>query len=345
MPLRVHCPQGCLIRVPNSRAGKVVRCPGCKSVIRLPDVSASELASGKPIPIHALPADTADSQISDFVPYRDDQPENLNQESDHGKQKPGSPTHQASGETTGQTGRAVNEPGPFKEPTPVVPNKRLETPAPTRRKIPSADEPVDFSSPDVRDQEPLARSMSRPPDNTQRSKTFLQKPEDGDQMLRQFHASTSDRIVLARFYSICVFCTGIFNLIPAIYFWYFWGDIEIGSSWPRWAYLQIFVAGLHFIYAIFLYQIPDWSTLRTIAIAMLVFAMMYGLVSSGLLIGGGHGTIANFLKLPSALLNQAAIWCVAMLCLSTLISYLTGKESALWCRTEKLLNQILTGQN
>ena len=342
MPLRVHCPQGCLIRVPNSRAGKVVRCPGCKSVIRLPDVSASELASGKPIPIHALPADTTDSQISDFVPYRDDQPENLNQESDQGKQKPGSPTHKATGETPHQAGRVVNEPS--EEPTPVVPKKRLVTPAPTRRKIPS-DEPVDFSPPAVLDQEPLAHSMSRPSDGTHRLKTFLQEPEDGDQMLRQFQASTSDRIVLARFYSICVFCTGIFNLIPAIYFWYFGGHIEIGASWPRWAYLQIFVAGLHFIYAIFLYQIPDWSTLRTIAIAMLVFAMMYGLVSSGLLIGGGHGTIANFLRLPSALLNQAAIWCVAMLCLSTLISYLTGKESALWCRTEKLLNQILTGQN
>lgn len=343
MPLRVHCPQGCLIRVPNSRAGKVVRCPGCKSVIRLPDVSASELANGKPIPIHALPANTTDSQISDFVPYRDDQPVNLNQELDQGKQKPGSPTHKATGETPHQAGRVVNV--PFERPTPVVPKKRLVTPAPTRRKIPSADEPVDFSPPAVLDQEPLAHSMSHPSDGTHRPKTFLQEPEDGDQMLRQFQASTSDRIVLARFYSICVFCTGIFNLIPAIYFWYYWGHIEIEASWPRWAYLQIFVAGLHFIYAIFLYQIPDWSTLRTIAIAMLVFAMMYGLVSSGLLIGGGHGTIANFLRLPSALLNQAAIWCVAMLCLSTLISYLTGKESALWCRTEKLLNQILTGQN
>ena len=53
MPLRVHCPNGCLIRLPNSRSGKVVRCSECKATLRLPQISDSEAQSGKPIPIEA----------------------------------------------------------------------------------------------------------------------------------------------------------------------------------------------------------------------------------------------------------------------------------------------------
>ena len=53
MPLRVHCPNGCLIRLPNSRSGKVVRCSECKATLRLPEISESEAQSGKPIPMEA----------------------------------------------------------------------------------------------------------------------------------------------------------------------------------------------------------------------------------------------------------------------------------------------------
>ena len=41
MPLLVRCPNGCSIRVPASRAGRVVRCGQCKSAIRIAKVDTS----------------------------------------------------------------------------------------------------------------------------------------------------------------------------------------------------------------------------------------------------------------------------------------------------------------
>ena len=76
---------------------------------------------------------------------------------------------------------------------------------------------------------------------------------------------------------------------------------------------------------------------------MLVVAFVFGLLSTGLLVGGGQGAFANFLGLSFVIVKRAAIWCVAMLILATLMSYLGGRESANWQRAEQLLEEILTG--
>ncbi|MCH2181212.1 MAG: hypothetical protein MK108_04330 [Mariniblastus sp.] len=339
MTLRVQCPEGCLISTPVRYAGKVVRCPGCQLVIQIPRVSNKTVDGQPPNTIRATRAKQARAQTSERSTARDDQLAAEHGESNR-QETPTEPIVRRSKEVQGDTSEPTSG---MTGPPPVVIRKRLSTPAPVRRKGLAPDGPAEPPLPRVVEGETQPDSPPSSDGSEQPGPAFLQEQEDEEQMLRQFQASTSDRKILARFYSACVFCTGVFNLLPAIYFWSTWDQVDLDPVWPRWAYLQIFVAGLHFIYAIYLYQIPDWSTLRTIAVAMLVLAMMYGVVSSGLLIGGGQGTVAHFLMLPSALLNQAAIWCVAMLCLATLISYLTGRESALWCRTEKLLNQILTG--
>ena len=307
MTMRVQCPKGCLLSIPDRCSGKIVRCPSCQLVIQIPVVANSETESGVANTIQARRVRSNKNSLA---------------------------TPPRSVKTTGQ------EPLPEKEP-PVMVRQRLSVPAPIRKVV-----------------LPPEELMERPPRpaNAQNHALIgsrdsggapigadLSAQDDEEQILRQFYASTSDRRILARFYAIFLFCTGIFNLVPAIYLGINSDQLAIDPTWPRWVYLQIFVAGLYFIYAIYLFQLPDWSALRTIAIAMLTLAMLYGFITSGLLIGGGQGGIAQFLMLPNALSNRAAIWCVAMLCLATLISYLTGRESALWCRAEKLLNQILAG--
>ena len=86
MPLRVHCPNGCLIRLPAHRAGSSTRCGQCKAIIALPTISETELLSGKPIPVHARlvhdpPIDGGDaakesdgSHLTDPAPSNGDPP-------------------------------------------------------------------------------------------------------------------------------------------------------------------------------------------------------------------------------------------------------------------------------
>ena len=323
MPLRVHCPQGCLIQVSVNRAGTTIRCPGCKQAIRLPQVSRSNMASEQLVSIRATRVSQPDLSDREII-------------SSPSKESPAPKKTALEQPPKQQAAQSDKENIQSAPPIRTRHRDRLATPSPIRRKT-DTPTPETVARP-KRDSASLTTGTPTPA--AAQSHTVNHQP-----MLQQVAAARSDRVILTRFYAICVFATGLFNLLPAAYLWYLSIQMDVSTPFPRWAYLQIFVAALHLVYTIYLYQIPDWSTLRMIAIAMLAFAMMYGLISSGLLLGGGQGVVAQFLNLPDALMGKATVWCVAMLCLSTLISYLTGRESAMWCRTETLLNQILSGQS
>ena len=149
-----------------------------------------------------------------------------------------------------------------------------------------------------------------------------------------------DRITLTRFFAGFLIVVGLINLAPAVYCWWQWSQADGGILLPRWIYLQIFAAILHIVYAVLLVQVPDWSTLLSIAIVMLVFAFIFGLFSVGL-VANSNGLLSQFLQIPGSLGRKACIWCVAMLVLATLASYLAGRESTQWRRTETLLAQVL----
>jgi hypothetical protein len=155
--------------------------------------------------------------------------------------------------------------------------------------------------------------------------------------------SQSDRIVLSRFFALSLCVVAFANLIPTLYFWSAWAQAIDHSPLPRWIYLQFFVAAFHGIYALFLFQVPDWSALRAVSVAMLMVAFAFGAISTSLLVGDGQGTAASFLGLSFDVVRQAAMWCVAMLCLATLMSYWGGREAANWQRAEQLLGEILAG--
>ena len=127
------------------------------------------------------------------------------------------------------------------------------------------------------------------------------------------------------------------NVIPAVLYWYRWSSLDQLTPLPRWVYLQIFAALMHVVYAVFLIQVPDWASLRAVSYAMLAIAMTFGLLSVGLIVGEGSRFVPQFLGLEANLVQRAGLWCVAMLCVATLASYLGGRESARWQRAEKLL--------
>ena len=153
--------------------------------------------------------------------------------------------------------------------------------------------------------------------------------------------ANADRKVLSRFFAGCLLILAMLNIVPPMYHWNTWSQVSQTIPLPPWIYLQIFAGAIFAAYAIFLMQVNDWSALRSVSIAMLVVAFIFGVVSTGLLVGTN---VASALGVPFILNRQAAIWCVMMLLLATLMSYWAGKESNNWLRAEELLREIMIRQ-
>lgn len=156
----------------------------------------------------------------------------------------------------------------------------------------------------------------------------------------RFQKFRDDRIILARFLAICLILVGVVNVIPAGLFWNDWSSQDHRGPIPRWVWMQVFIALLHLVYAVYLLQIPDWASLRAVAFAMLAIAMIFGIVASGLMGSSSENFVPRFMQLSGSLIRQARLWCVAMLCVATLASYLGGRESARWQRAEKLMLEM-----
>lgn len=329
MPLIVDCPNGCIIRMPLSRAGRIVRCPRCKSALRIPSISESVLNSGKPVPCIARIARRIKPEADEVTPAvaLDDSPIAVVD----------SPPATAS-----QTQSAAPR---LPVPTWVKPvEKRKPRPMPVPE--PSAESAESSAS----TAQSVGRTISGLPakpasiqmiDLDATDDRVFDDPAERNWEDRLEHANT-DRKYLAWFFAMCLCCVAIINIVPALYHWYSWTQLAESMPLPRWIYIQIFVGAIHLVYAIFLAQIPNWSAMRAVSVAMLAVAFVFGFISTGLLIGGGQGNLTGFLGIPYTLSRQACIWCVAMLCLATLMSYWGGKESSNWERSEHLLKEILS---
>ena len=382
MPIRVHCPNGCLIRMPANRAGKIVRCPECKATIELSPISQSEQKSGKPIPILAVliaPPPLGNANLSEkselpidsiwpageFVADADASGlaaieralEGVEDSAVPGEYlgnsenfEPVEPPEQL--DPLGLSIAEIDSAPAIKARLNIPPElspigiRMSELQHKTKRKeIMAAVEPIVDVKPIVATPIP-ARVRSRrvkppaapPAFELQDSKEVALEAQSWQERVL---LSNSDRRVLARFFAFTVCMVAMINLLPAFIDGYAWYQAIETTILPRWIYLLVFVAAVHVIYAVLLFQIPDWSTLRAVSIALLGIAFVFGLFSTSLLFEGGGGIITNFLGLSYSIVQRAVIWCVAMLCLSTLMSYWGGREAAQWQRAEQLLIEIL----
>ena len=318
MPLRVHCPSGCLIRMPSNRAGKVVRCPECKKVIRLGKASVTEIASGKPIPMQAATIKDSTSIGETAIESTD------------------LPSIDATSELETELPEIAINTG---APPATADRPRLEVPEQikppsVRRKTRNA--PQAKPKPATMPKLP-AVPLSKPTNN---GPSIVDPLLTTSGMSRRVSSANSDRALISKLFAVFLCLVALVHFAPAAYFWYEWSQTFESGDLPRWIYLQAFVAAFHLMYAVYLVQIEDWSSLKLVAFAMLAVAFTYGAVSTGLLAGGGQGVIAQFLEIPHVLNSKACIWCVAMLCLATLMCYVGGKVAVNWQRTEQLMAEI-----
>ena len=153
-------------------------------------------------------------------------------------------------------------------------------------------------------------------------------------------AANRDRVLLTRVFGIAISLVGIANMVPSYLFWNRWSQQIAAPPLPQWVYWQVFIAALCLVYVVFLWQIADWSALKSVSIVMLIMAMGYGLVTVSLVLGGVQSPAARWFSLDDQILDRGKIWCATMLCVATLISYLGGRASSKWKRANLLMDKV-----
>jgi hypothetical protein len=90
-------------------------------------------------------------------------------------------------------------------------------------------------------------------------------------------------------------------------------------------------------YGIYLVQLPDWASVRVVAIVLLSIAGLYASALAVVLIIEPSGWIGGpgGLQLADKLVGgKAALWCLCMLSLSAILAFLAGRQSIRWRQTE-----------
>jgi hypothetical protein len=105
----------------------------------------------------------------------------------------------------------------------------------------------------------------------------------------------------------------------------------------RWAFVLLLIGALEAAYGIYLIQLPDWSSARVVTAMLLAPAALYAMALAVVLIADPGGWLLGSagLQLADRLAGgKAALWCVCMISLSTLIAFFAGRLAASWRRSE-----------
>ncbi len=100
-----------------------------------------------------------------------------------------------------------------------------------------------------------------------------------------------------------------------------------------WASLLLMAGVLQLAYAMYLVQIPDWSTVWVASLVYLILATAYAMFLGVFLLADAHSQFIGWMGLVDHVSSDRAVgWCVTMLCLSCLLAYALGRYSVRWHR-------------
>jgi hypothetical protein len=132
---------------------------------------------------------------------------------------------------------------------------------------------------------------------------------------------------------IAVLLTAMLGCVPAI--WELKEHFQAVASpgVARWTYGVFFLALLQLAYALYLMQLPDWSSLWVVTSMLLLVAAGYALILGALLARNPEGTFVRMLDLSDDLVGgRAATWCLVMLTVTGLLAVGTGRLATTWRR-------------
>ncbi len=117
-------------------------------------------------------------------------------------------------------------------------------------------------------------------------------------------------------------------------------DAAMPFEFQRWAYGLILLGILQLAYAIYLAQIPDWSSVWVVSLATLLLATAYATLMGIRLLASDDNAIIGFFDLHDNPFTsgQEAGWCFLMLLQTGLLSFLAGRFGTRWYLEQKTVS-------
>jgi hypothetical protein len=142
-----------------------------------------------------------------------------------------------------------------------------------------------------------------------------------------------------------IFAAGVFGVLPAI--WDIADYFRFLAPQPngfvaRWALLILLISVLQVAYAVYLLQLPDWTSVWVVTIFLLAVAGVYAMSLGLIILASPTGWLlgSEGLQLADRLAGgKAALWCLSMIGISTMLAYFSGRLARHWHRTELTLRR------
>lgn len=338
MPLRIACPEGHTLVVSQARAGQTLRCPKCDARIVIPppapkrnvsliDVAMSALADEPERPIAAAAVLDDPTPPPVVEPPAEVTPPPVWTPPPKSRAVVDVPVAARQAEPIG-----AEEPAKAKEPQPesvadsvdvvrqelaikpeIVPDV-TEIPAPSERDPPSipADDP---SNP----QEPQPESTEFP--------VYAAPPLVPDA-----------RVHLGAYVmSLSLAAAALFGAAPAIWDVVQYSQAAEGAFVPRWALALMAIGIVQGAYAVYLAQLPDWTSGWVVTLVALALAALYAGMLGITLLASEESIFIRGLDLAEVLpTGRAAMWCLCMTSIMATLTFFAGRMSLRWRQSEAL---------
>ena len=136
-----------------------------------------------------------------------------------------------------------------------------------------------------------------------------------------------------RIVAVSLLALALVGLIPVLVDALLTRDVET-PGWERWATAAFWVSLLEACYAIYVWQLADWSALRVVSWMKLLVAGVYEMAAAFRRLAADGNRVTAFWDLDGNAFSssQEVLWCFLMVVLTGLLSYAAGTWSAQWAR-------------
>ncbi|MBC8352260.1 MAG: hypothetical protein H8E66_09740 [Planctomycetes bacterium] len=342
MALKCRCICGCKLLVSSGSAGKRIKCPKCERKLRVPadvvEKRRAQLESRKTDPKRSPKRPKIETPLSSLVDIPDPDPPPIQTNEDGLSAAKIQPDENAALPTTPELSESLPNQSPRK---PSIPKK--PPPLPKQDEVPKSpqSDPVeskknsDLVDANVAPALLAATSSSNSFDDSEPTSTATRKapPLEADDVeipVRGYEADR-DKVATVRWLAAAILLTGLIGMVPAVI-----DIVEHALSYSsdglsRWACALLLVGLLQCAYAVYLVQLPDWSSVWVVTFITLGIAASYAAMFGLTLLSSEQNHFVQALDLADRLRGgKATAWCLIMLSLMSLTSYFSGRVGARW---------------